>query len=151
MGATAVVMAVLGLNVITGGPAQAASQGTWRPYGNTNPITSSDATWRCASTKTVNSNVLAQVCAIRSVGGGAVQAAVIVRNNRSSLYSISASADLVKSPPVTGDTIGYWTCPSSGVAAHSWSVCFGSTETEQELVDSHGVAGGLDLGTTGYV
>lgn len=150
-GATTVVTAVLGLNVIATGPAQAALEGVWRPYGNKNPISTSESTWRCHSTKTVVTNVLAQVCAVRTPGGEGVQAAVIVRNNRSGLYSISAWADLVTAPASGGETIAAWECPSSGVAANSWSVCFGATERERDPVSSHGVAGGVDLGITGYV
>ncbi|WP_431892951.1 hypothetical protein [Micromonospora haikouensis] len=140
---TAVTTAVVGLSVATAGPAAATESGSWRAYGNTNPITSSPSTWHCAATKTVVTNVLAQVCAIRSAGGGAVQAAVIVRNNRSSLYSVTAAMDLYTS---SGAYLGDWVCSSSGVGANSWSVCFGRTLTQSSPVNSIGAVSGVDLG-----
>jgi hypothetical protein len=126
----------------------AAESGSWRAYGNTNPITSSPSTWHCAGTQPVATNVGAQVCAIRSSGGGAVQAAVIVRNNRSSLYSLPAGMDLFTS---SGVKLGEWVCPSSGVGANSWSVCFGRTLTEGSPVDSAGNANGVILGISPLV
>ncbi|WP_242890981.1 hypothetical protein [Actinomadura litoris] len=122
--------------------------GSWRPYGNTNPITSSSSTWRCASTETIAASVLAQVCAIRSPGGGSVQGAVIVRNNRSNLYSTTASMDLFTT---SGIGLGDWACSSSGVGAHSWSVCFGRTLTQSSPVNSEGFAGGTYLGISSAV
>jgi len=154
-GSMVAITAVLGLSLATtgqaaamdAGPAAATSAGTWRAYGNTNPITSSSATWRCAGSKTVADSVLAQVCAIRSSGGGSVQAAVIVRNNRSSLYSASAAVDLWTSadPPAS---LGYWECASSGVGANSWSVCFGSTLSKPSSVkvNSRGSLNNVYLG-----
>lgn len=140
-GATTVV-ATLGLTLAITGPAAAAESGSWRAYGNTNPITSSASTWRCASTKALATSVSAQVCAVRSSGGGAVQGAVIVRNNRSSLYSVQAAMDLYNS----SGQLGSWICSSSGVAANSWSVCFGRTISQSSSVDSVGSANGVDLG-----
>lgn len=142
---TAVVTATLGLSLTSAGPAAAVESGSWRAYGNTNPITSSSSTWRCASTQTITTDVVAQVCAIRSSGGGAVQAAVIVRNNRSGLYSAAASMDLYTS---SGGYLGDWLCSSSGVGANSWSVCFGRTLTQSKAVNSVGVAnpGDVSLG-----
>ncbi|MFE7903110.1 hypothetical protein ACFU3E_37645 [Streptomyces sp. NPDC057424] len=136
-GSLLAITAVLGLGLATAGPATAteagpaADAGTWRAYGNTNPITSSPATWACAGSKTVAASVIAQVCAIRSAGGGSVQAAVIVRNNRSSLYSASATMDLYTA---TGTHLGLWHCASSGVGANSWSVCFGTTLSKPSSV-----------------
>jgi hypothetical protein len=123
---SATVIAVLGLSLLTASPA-AAANGAWRPYGNTNPITSSSSLWICGRTVSVTSNVGAQTCAIRSKGGAgtSVQAAVIVRNNRSSLYSVAAAVDLFDYN--SGLPLGRWECASSGVGAHSWSVCFGQT------------------------
>ncbi|MFE3828598.1 hypothetical protein [Streptomyces sp. NPDC059092] len=143
-GFTAAVTAVLGLNLATAGSAAAAESGSWRPYGNTNPITSSSSLWRCATTVHIQSDVLAQVCAVRaSQGNGTgVQAAVIVRNNKSSSYRATATADL-------GDSTGYvgeWECSPSGVGANSWSVCFGRTITHGGWVDSAGRLNGVQLG-----
>jgi hypothetical protein len=145
-GLTAVVTAVVGLSLVTASPATAAT-GAWTPYGNTNPISSSNSTWGCARSKALTTNVVAQVCAIRAPGGDAVQAAVIVRNSRSSLYSVSATADL-------WDEFGEldtWECGSSGVGANSWSVCFGRTVADSLLVNSQGSANGVDLGLSSTV
>ena len=142
-GSTTIITAVLGLSLATAGPA-AAAEGSWRPYGNTNPITSSPATWRCASTEEIATNVAAQVCAVRSEGGGAVQGAVIVRNNRSSSYRVQAEMYLYNS----SGQLGYWECSSSGVGANSWSVCFGRTISQNGSVYSPGAANGENLGTS---
>ncbi|QKV78396.1 hypothetical protein [Amycolatopsis sp. Hca4] len=139
------IAAGLGLALATTGTAAAADSGSWHAYGNTNPITSSPATWHCAGSKAIATNVLAQVCAIRSVGGGAVQGAVIVRNNQSGLFSVSARMDLYTS---AGTGLGIWTCASSGVAANSWSVCFGQTLAQSGAVNSMGIAKGVNLGTS---
>ncbi|MDQ0791201.1 hypothetical protein [Streptomyces sp. B3I8] len=138
--------AALGLSLATAGSASAAA-GSWKAYGNTNPITSSSATWGCHGSVTIASSVLAQVCAIRSAGGGAVQAAVIVRNNRSTLFSVSAAADLWTSAGSLGD----WACSSSGVGANSWSVCFGKSLAESASVNSVGTANGVTLGQSSTV
>ncbi|MDV5145844.1 hypothetical protein R1T08_16920 [Streptomyces sp. SBC-4] len=143
-GSTAIVTAALGLGLATAGAATAAESGSWRAYGNTNPITSSSSTWRCAGTKVIATDVSAQVCAIRSAGGGAVQGAVIVRNNRSSLYSVAAAMDLYNS----SGKLGAWACSSSGVGANSWSVCFGKTISQSGSVDSVGIANGVNLGVS---
>jgi hypothetical protein len=123
-GLAAVVTAVLGLSLVAAGPAAAAT-GSWRAYGNTNPITSSTSHWQCGFTKTVTTNVVAQACAIRSSNGFGVQAAVIVRNNRSSLYAVEAAVELTDWE--TTNSLGRWECSRSGVGANSWSVCFGQT------------------------
>ncbi|MEU4254493.1 hypothetical protein AB0F15_44600 [Amycolatopsis sp. NPDC026612] len=128
--------------------ASAAATGSWHAYGNTNPITSSASTWSCAGSKALTTNVLAQVCAIRSPGHASVQGAVIVRNNRSSLYSVAAAMDLYTS---SGDKLGDWACASSGVGANSWSVCFGSTLAERSSVNSVGIANGVNLGISSNV
>ncbi|MQS37689.1 hypothetical protein FFZ77_19240 [Streptomyces katsurahamanus] len=135
-GSTAIITAALGLGLATASPA-AAVEGNWRAYGNTNPITSSSSTWRCADSRVIATNVSAQVCAIRSSGGGSVQGAVIVRNNRSSLYSVQAWMDLNNS---SAGGLGFWTCSSSGVGANSWSVCFGRTISFSGSVTSVGTA-----------
>ena len=147
-GLAAIITGVLGLSLATAGPAAATEAGSWRAYGNINPITSSPATWKCAATQPIGTNVGAQVCAIRSLGGGAVQAAVIVRNNRSSLYSVTAAMDLYNS---SGTYLGDWLCPSSGVGANSWSVCFGRTLAMSSLVNSEGFANGTYLGISPFV
>jgi hypothetical protein len=147
-GLTAIITAVLGLSLATVGPAAATESGSWRAYGNTNPITSSSSTWHCAITQPIGTNVGAQVCAIRSAGGGAVQGAVIVRNNRASLYSVTAAMDLYTSSNIY---LGDWVCPSSGVGANSWSVCFGRTLTQSSPVNSAGAANGAYLGISPFV
>jgi hypothetical protein len=140
--AVAVVTGVLGLGLAAAGPAAAAT-GTWRAYGNTNPISSSTSFWSCGITTTVTTNVLAQVYVIRAVGSRFLQAAVIVRNNRSSLYAVEAAADL---ETITA-FVNRWECPRSGVGANSWSVCFGQTlNFPDDVVRSRGGANGVDLG-----
>ncbi|WP_173529427.1 hypothetical protein [Nonomuraea antri] len=124
----------------TADSAATAERGTWRPYGNTNPITSSSSRWRCAGSRKITSDVIAQVCTVAS--GTARQGAVIVRNNRSSLYRATATLDLFT---VSG-TQGVWTCAPSGVGAHSWSVCFGRTLTTASQASSEGSLNGHHLG-----
>ncbi|MFJ9742009.1 S1 family peptidase [Streptomyces sp. NPDC101166] len=126
----------------------AAAAGAWRAYGNTNPITSSSSTWRCAGSKTIATGVIAQACAIRSSSGSGVQAAVIVRNNQSSLYGAEAGMDLYTA---SGTHLGDWKCPSSGVGANSWSVCFGTTLAESSQVNSFGALNGTYLGLSSNV
>lgn len=140
--------AFLGLSLTMAGTASAAA-GTWVPYGNDNPIIGSPATWKCAGSRTVATNVIAQVCAIRSKSGGSVQGAVIVRNNRSGLFSTTAEMDL--QDVNSGSELGLWSCASSGVAANSWSVCFGKTIAWGQTVNSAGWAKGVYLGISGNV
>ncbi|SMC83631.1 hypothetical protein SAMN05661093_01938 [Kibdelosporangium aridum] len=149
-GLTAVIAAVLGLSLATAGSAAAADEaGQWRSYGNTNPVTSSPSTWRCAGTQIVIIDVVAQVCAIRTIAGGDVQGAVIVRNNLSGVYSVTARMSVVNS---SGDVLGNWRCPPSGVGANSWSVCFGKTFTHNGRVRATaGTANGVPLGTSPFV
>jgi hypothetical protein len=130
-GLTAGVTAVLGVSLATAGPA-AADTGSWTAYGNTNPITSSSSKWKCGATKEVDTNVGAQACAIRSASGRSVQGAVIVRNDRSSLYGMEVAFEFRTSQ--AGLLLGRWECSRSGVAAHSWSVCYGATLQVSELV-----------------
>ncbi|WP_199548154.1 hypothetical protein [Streptomyces sp. N35] len=125
-GTTATLTATIGLGLATAGSAS-ADDGSWRAYGNTNPITSSSSTWKCASTVSLDTSVGAQVCVIRSASGGSVQGAVIVRNNRDSLYRVSATVSLYNSAGVWQG--GTWHCAKSGVGANSWSVCYGKTVT----------------------
>jgi hypothetical protein len=149
-GVTTIATAGLALGLAAAAPASAsaAATGSWHAYGNTNPITSSSSTWHCAGSKAVTTNVVAQVCAIRSPGGASVQGAVIVRNNRSSLYSVAASMDLYTT---SGTKLGDWACASSGVGANSWSVCFGSTLPQSSPVNSMGFANGVNLGISSDV
>ncbi|MGA5304847.1 hypothetical protein ACPCHT_33405 [Nucisporomicrobium flavum] len=139
------ISAVAGVSVATAGPAAAADRaGVWRAYGNTNPIDSSSSRWYCAGTKSIASDVGAQVCGIKAPSGIAIQTAVIVRNNRSSSYAVEAAADLTT--PDTG-FVARWVCSRSAVARDSWSVCFGETR-EQHLfpVEVRGGANGVNLG-----
>jgi hypothetical protein len=123
-----------------------AATGTWVPYGNTNPITSSKSTWRCQSSIAVGPNLVSQVCTVRSASGTGVQGAVIVRNNNNYLYSTNAGMDVYYEG---GGLRGYWDCPSSGVGANSWSVCFGSTfPANGYRYFTGGYANNRDLGTT---
>lgn len=149
-GSTAVVTAVLGLSLATASPAAAAESGTWVAYGNTNPITSSSSTWGCAGTKTLGTDVLAQVCAIRAANNTAVQAAIIVRNNRSTAYTVSGSMDLYTS---NDQGVGQWGCSSKAVAANGWTVCFGRSVTLSKVisVNSVGTANAVSLGLSPYV
>ncbi|GAA0246708.1 hypothetical protein [Cryptosporangium japonicum] len=141
----AVVVAVAGAVLFAATPATAAATeyGTWRVYGNTNPITSSTSTWACGATRTVESGVGAQVCAIRSPGGGAVQAAVIVRNDRSSYYLVEVATEL-QVPFIR--SLGRWECLTAAMAANSWIVCFGRTLTQSLTVQATGGANGVWLG-----
>lgn len=145
----AVIAAFLGLSLATAGTAAAAT-GTWRAYGNTNPITSSSSTWECASSRTIATNVVAQVCVIRSPGGDHVQGAVIVRNNRSSLYAMTAAVDLRINPPDV--VVDVWNCPRSGVGANSWSVCFGGSREYRVWARSFASVNGThNLGGTEWI
>jgi len=127
--------------------ATAATAG-WVSYGNTSPITSSNSTWRCNSTKAIGTNVGAQVCTVRSASGTGVQGAIIVRNNNSYVYNTNASMTVYYD---FGSTRGNWSCPSSGVAANSWSVCFGATFAASSYkYSTSGYANSIWLGTSPY-
>ncbi|MET9634072.1 hypothetical protein ABZX92_42130 [Lentzea sp. NPDC006480] len=145
----AVITALLGLVLATAGTAS-ASPGSWVPYGNNNPITGSSAKWVCGGSEVIAENMLAQVCAIRSGNGTgtAVQGAVIIRNNRSSLASASARVVMWETG---GGTYDYWYCSSSGIAAHSWSVCFGASFGHAGKVYATGDAKNVALGYTGDI
>jgi len=138
----ATVVAVVGLSLAVAGPA-AADTGVWRAYGNKNPITSSWSTWTCAPSVRIETNVAAQVCVVRSVSGASVQAAVIVRDNQAGLFATNARASLFNQ----ADAVLYAAdCPRSGVAADSWSVCFGETIAHGNSVHAGGLANGRSLG-----
>ncbi|AXB44280.1 hypothetical protein [Amycolatopsis albispora] len=72
-------------------------------------------------------SVLAQTCLVKSPDGDAMQGAVIVRNNQSSLYQANVSVSLFR--PSGHQVLEDWDRPKSGVGAKSWSVCFGKTIT----------------------
>jgi hypothetical protein len=149
-GLAAVIAAVLGLNLAAAGSAAAAvswETGSWHPYGNTNPISSSSSTWNCDVTVSIGDNVGGQICAVRSASGNSVQAAVLVRNNRSSSASVWARMELFAGPT----RLGGWNCATSGVAPHSWSVCFGRSLTRSSTAFSYGSANGVLLGVSGNV
>ncbi|GIJ76239.1 hypothetical protein Xph01_06710 [Micromonospora phaseoli] len=146
-GLTAVTTALTGLILATASPAAAAiDNGTWVAYGNKNPITSSSSTWRCGATETVATNVLAQVCAIRSASGAAMQGAVIVRNNRSSSFSTTAFVRLREYT----QTFGAWACQSSGIGANGWTVCFGRT-IDYRSVQAEGDGNAVYLGYSPWI
>jgi hypothetical protein len=146
-GLTAAVTVVLGLGLATADPAAAATSGFWHAYGNTNPISSSSSTWGCRSTYTDSSGVGAQVCTVRSSNREGVQAAVIVRNNRSTSFDAEAGMSMFSA--VTGKEVNVgWTCAPSGVAPHSWSVCFGSTFTWLSTVYTNGSMDSVFLGSS---
>jgi hypothetical protein len=107
-----------------------AATGSWTAYGNSNPITSSTSTWKCNGSVTVTTDVISQVCTIRSANKTRVQGAIIVRNNKSTSYNTTANMSVYYEG---GTKRGDWTCTSSGVAANSWSVCFGLQLDPQSL------------------
>ena len=106
--------------------ATAATAG-WVSYGSTNPITSSSSSWKCGTTKpvTTDGQVLSQVCTVRSPTGQSVRGAVIVRNNKTSLFTTIAGMVVYYSYP--GAFRDNSDCSESGIAPNSWSVCFGTT------------------------
>lgn len=139
--AVAVVTAVFGFGVVNASPA-AADPGVWRSY-TTSPTSAVYADWNCATTTKIEDRVEAQACLIRSLYTGIdVQGAVIVHNRRGTLYPAEAAF-------TTGPRgAPRYVCPRSGVAANSWSVCYGATwiETETASVFDAGV-NGKDLWT----
>jgi hypothetical protein len=144
-GLVTIVTVVLGLSLAVAGPA-AADTGNWKPYGNTNPITSSSSDWACTPTKEIGYRLGAQVCAIRSPSGGSAQGAVIVRNNQPNNFLVDASVRLIDAN--SGDVLGDWACSRSGVGKNSWSVCYGDTLTHRDSVFSSGYANNIHLGYT---
>jgi hypothetical protein len=136
--------AIVGLNVVAVGPAQASPYGTWRPY-RTSPI---NVGWRCGATSTITTGVFAQACVIRSTAvTNRVQAAVIVQNRRSTGYSTWADASLMEdNVERSGIGEGTWRCSSSGLAANSYSVCFGETEIFADFALAGGTVHNVILG-----
>lgn len=123
--ATAIgVTALLGLAVSVADPAAAAT-GSWRAYGTVNPITSSADYWACGPTDEFDTDVYAQACAVRSSSDNRkVRMAIIVKNNRPSLYGAEAAAVLRDDDSAN---LGRWECGRSGVGANGTrSVCFGA-------------------------
>ena len=97
-------------------------------------------------------DVIAQACAVKSATLTAAQVALIVRNNWSSLFGVSTAQELWMANTY-GEMLfrlGAWNCPYSGVAAHSWSVCFGQTKSIQigERVIASGTANTRPIGVT---
>ena len=137
VGLIAIVGAIVGLSSITAGPATAAGTGSWRAFGNTNPITSSTSHWTCGATVGIDGNLIAQVCVVRSAFGDTVQGAVIVRNNGPFVFALEASGTVLNADEIA---IRTWDCPMSGVGANSWSVCFGQTFTDEFAVFARGFA-----------
>jgi hypothetical protein len=149
----AVIAAVAGVGLAAADPASASlppgagGQGTWQAFGNTNPITSSSSSWFCASSHQIGVDVTAQVCVIISRDHSVVQPAVIVRNDKPVEYDAQATMDLVAVDD--GGQSASYVCVLSGVAAHSWSVCFGNSVPNNSRVFAHGTAGNsVDLGTS---
>ena len=124
-------------------------KGSWTPYGNTNPITSSKSTWKCGTSKTIDYLVSSQVCVVRTPDGTKIQGAIIVRNSNNYLYN--ANADVIVKESSSGYIVGDWYCSSSGVGANSWSVCFGETYPEPHSVYSDGHTTGAILPRSGYL
>jgi len=147
-GFAAVIAAVLGLSLATAGPAAASGSLSWRNFGNTDPINSSGlSSWACATSVTIATDVVAQVCGIVAPDGVSVQAAVIVRNNRSSVYSVQTTMNLTDAS--TDEQFWNEGCRPSGVGAHSWAVCFGFTEDWPfGPVFSHSFANDIFLGNS---
>jgi hypothetical protein len=149
----AVVAVVLGLGLTTVSTAAAADSlpGRWVAYGTKNPISTSTSEWRCGTTwpVTASGDVVAQVCVIATPDFERGQGAVIVRNNRSSLYGAEAAVDLSKNVGGHEQFWDRWECPRSGVGAKSWSVCFGDTRVLPLFeVRARGGVNGVDLGVS---
>ena len=151
-GSAAVIAAAAGVGLAVAGPASAGQpsgdpSGTWRAFGNTVPTTASLSTWSCAPSHQIGVSVVAQVCVVISPDKLSIQPAVIVRNDKPVEYDATAFMQLVQdSPP--GPVFGY-NCPQSGVASHSWSVCFGNTVGNFGGAFARGTAGNdVSLGMT---
>ncbi|MEV6844142.1 hypothetical protein [Actinoplanes sp. NPDC051411] len=145
---TVAVTAVAGAN-----PASAADPaGNWRAYGNTSPTLHSPSVWVCGDTAPITSGVVAQACVVRGKGdppdveSTLVQAAVIVRNNRSGVYTAEAAAELDTWPGL--QFYKRWICPASGIAPNSWSVCFGVTFNYFDRMQAKGGVNGTSLPTS---
>jgi hypothetical protein len=150
-GFATVITAVAGLSLAIAGPAAANGSQSWRPYGNTNPITSSASTWRCGNSENPagTGNVFWQICAVRAPDGHEVQAALVVRNDNSGPYTVETQMDLASG--TTGKDLWEGGCNPSGVAAHSWSVCFGPTLTTSGPVFASGSENGENFVQTPVV
>ncbi len=127
-----------------------AAMAGWTSYGSTNPITSSSSSWVCGATKpvTTDGGVISQACTVRTASKAYVQGAVIVRNNKTSLYTTNAGMAVFYSGR---NLYGSWGCSSSGVAANSWSVCFGTTfPADNHSYYTSGYANNVPLPDTGF-
>ena len=143
--AMAVTTGALGLTLVNASPALAAA-GVWRPFGDTNPITSTSDTskWTCGGTSTIDFQVYAQACVIRSrTSPGALQGAVIVRNSNPYGYTAEAAVEL----DWEGGSTAWdrWECSRSGLARESWSVCFGKTVYSSAYYNAVGGVNGVKL------
>ncbi|WP_250031432.1 hypothetical protein [Paractinoplanes maris] len=127
--AAATGVAALGLCLATVSPAAAAS-GTWRSY-EKSPIKPSTSEWGCAESASLELDVIAQACAIRSSDRKNVQAAIIVQNRTSTTFRAQASVDLWNT---SISRIGEWSCTASTVGPKSFSVCYGATTRELDDV-----------------
>lgn len=121
--------------------------GSWRSYGNTNPITSSKSSWKCGRTTSVGANFYAQSCTVRSADRLSIQGAIIVRNRTSSLRSASAVLSIFRRDAAY---LGSWYCKSSGVGGNSWSVCFGNTFRHPSSVETSGFVNSSELYSSGF-
>jgi hypothetical protein len=125
-GLTSVAAAAVGVIVTVQGPALAddAAPAVWRSYGNTAPPASA---WNCGASDSFDSGAVAQACIVVTADHRWAQGAVIVRNNRDSLYG--AEVAMITEGETASSTVvdERWACPNSGIAAHTWSVCFTST------------------------
>jgi hypothetical protein len=155
-GSAAVITAAAGVGLAVAGPAGASLPpggnplGTWRAFGGANPITASSSKWSCAVSKQIGTNVVAQVCVVESSDTISVQPAVIVRNDKPVEYDATAEMSLVED--IQNRRTFSFDCPQSGVAPHSWSVCFGNTVVNPFGVFADGKAGNnVDLGSTNEV
>jgi hypothetical protein len=153
-GSAAVITAAAGVGLAIAGPASASLPpggnplGTWRAFGGTNPITASSSRWSCGVTKKIGTNVVAQVCVVEASDTISVQPAVIVRNDKPVEYIATAEMTLEEMGIQNAPTFTY-ECPQSGVASHSWSVCFGNTVKNPFDVMAFATAGNnVDLGGT---
>jgi hypothetical protein len=170
--AMAVITAALGLSVITASPAAAETMhGDLRPYGETNPIRSSNSTaaavdvgtwrsyatdpinagsstWRCGAAKSIGADISGRPCIIRTADRQYVQGAVVILNNRSTTVPVVAAVVVWPEDGVVYEP-WEWHCSRSGVGARSWSVCFSDSFRFADRAETNGGANGHDLQWSG--